>query len=131
MREKSIFRKNILFVIAVILSVLVALLATKETVMSQGRTDSKGKKNYYKAMEAEYRSNMEQVLEENGYSNSGITIRWVSENGETRIYTVMIHHKRIDRLDENEKEKLIQELAKTEFSDEGCSFQYEFLILKF
>lgn len=122
-------RKNISFIIAVILSVLVALFCAKETVMSQGRTDVKGKRGYYAAMEAEYRADMRRVLEEEGYADSGITIRWVSEDEGVRDYTVLIHHKRIDSLDENEKAELVQELSETEFTDTGCSFRYEFITL--
>lgn len=127
MRRKENFRKNISFIVAVVLSVLVVLFCAKETVMSQGRADIKGKKSYYGAMEVKYRQDMERVLAENGYADSGITIRWVSDSGEARLYTVLIHHRRIDRLDEEGKEQLIQELAKTEFTDGECSFEYEFL----
>ena len=129
MREESTFRRNVSFIIAVILSVLVVLFCAKETVMSQGRSDVKGKKSYYAAMEAEYRADMEKVLEEEGYAGSGITVRWVSENEGARTYTVMIHHRRIDYLDEDEKENLVHKLVKTEFNDEECSFQYEFITL--
>lgn len=129
MREENAFRRNVSFVIAVMVSVLTALFCAKETVMSQGRSDVKGKKSYYAAMEAEYRADMEKVLEEEGYAGSGITVRWVSGNEETRTYTVMIHHRRIDYLDENEKEDLVHKLVETEFIDEKCSFQYEFITL--
>ena len=129
MREESTFRRNAAFIIAVIVSVLVVLFCAKETVMSQGRSDVKEKKSYYAAMEAEYRADMKKVLEEEGYTGSGITVRWVSENEGTRTYTVMIHHRRIDYLDENEKENLVHKLVKTEFTDEKCSFQYEFITL--
>ncbi|MCM1387489.1 MAG: hypothetical protein NC231_09185 [Bacillus sp. (in: Bacteria)] len=132
MREKNfsrkrVFRKNISFVIAVILSVLVVLFCAKETVMSQDRTQNGSKSRYYASMEKEYRAGMKKVLEENGYADSGITVRWVSENGEAREYTVMIHHKRIERLDEEGKEELLRKLAGTEFRDAQCSFQYEFI----
>ena len=129
MREESMFRRNAAFIIAVILSVLVVLFCAKETVMSQGRSDVKEKKSYYAAMEAEYRADMKKVLEEEGYAGSGITVRWVSENEGTRTYMVMIHHRRIDYLDENEKENLVHKLVETEFTDEKCSFQYEFITL--
>lgn len=121
--------KNISFGIAVILSILTVLFCAKETVMSQGRSDVREKKGYYAAMEAKYRADMEKVLEEEGYAGSGVTVRWVSESGGARTYTVMIHHRRIDYLNENDKESLAHKLAETEFADETCSFHYEFIIL--
>ena len=120
-------KSNISFVITVMLSVLVVLFCTKETVIGQSRTDLKRQKQYYAVKEEEYRSGMRRMLTDKGYTNSGITIRWVLEDEGTRTYTVLIHHKRIDRLDAGEREELIRELEKTEFVDEYCSFQYEFL----
>ena len=120
-------KSNISFVITVMLSVLVVLFCTKETVIGQSRTDLKRQKQYYAAKEEEYRAGMRRMLTDKGYTNSGITIRWVLEDEGTRTYTVLIHHKRIDRLDAGEREELIRELEKTEFVDEYCSFQYEFL----
>lgn len=120
-------KKKLSFVIAVIFSVLVLLFCTTQTVMSQNSTDSRGEKQYYAQMEKEYYSNMRQMLTEMGYSDSGITIRWVSNGDGMRTYIVMIHHRRIDRLDEKEKEELLLELAAAEFPDRRCTFQYEFL----
>ncbi len=121
-------RRKISFVIAVVLSALVILFCAKETVIGRGRTESKSGRQYFAAMEKEYRSDMSALLNEKGYQNSGITIRWVSEKEGVRDYTVMIHHRNIKLLDEEERESLMKELAGTEFPDEGCTFCYEFLI---
>lgn len=120
-------KKSISFVILVILSVLIIVFCTTETVMSQSKTDDKSKKQYFAKMEKEYYDDLKQLLEEKGYSNSGITIRWVSDDGENRTYTVLIHHRGIDVLSEEEKEALIYELSQAEFDDLRCSFCYEFL----
>lgn len=122
-------KKNIAFAATVILSVLMILFCAKETAIGQDRTELRRQRLYYAAMEEEYRTNMRQMLADKGYSNSGITIRWVLEEEGTRVYTVMIHHKRIDRLDEGEKEALLQELEQAEFTDQNCSFCYEFLTI--
>ncbi|MDE7019068.1 MAG: hypothetical protein K2P65_16120 [Lachnospiraceae bacterium] len=122
-------KKNISFIITVILSVLVILFCTKETVIGQSRADMSSQKLYYAPMEEEYVAQMRQMLANKGYSNSGITIRWVLEEEGTRVYTVMIYHKWIDRLDEKGKEALLQELEQTEFIDQYCSFCYEFLTI--
>lgn len=122
-------KKNISFIITVILSVLVILFCTKETVIGQSRADMSSQKLYYAPMEEEYVAQMRQMLANKGYSNSGITIRWVLEEEGMRVYTVMIYHKWIDRLDEKGKEALLQELEQTEFIDQYCSFCYEFLTI--
>lgn len=121
-------RKNILLAATAILLILIILFCSTETVMSQNRTDDGMNRQYYAAMEKEYRANIEQALDEKGFVNSGINIRWVSDGDGIREYTVIIHHGRINSLDEHDKEELLHELTEFEFSDENCSFSYEFLL---
>lgn len=120
--------KNFSFGIAVIISVIVLSFCITETVMSQSRTDRRREKQYYSAMEKEYYTDMRALLTREGYTNSGITIRWVSEGTGERNYTVMIHHRKITQLDDAGKEALVRELTETEFQDAGCTFCYEFLV---
>lgn len=118
-------RKNCLFVIMTMLLVLIILFCTTETVMSQGRVSRQ--KQYYADMEKQYLSDIKNTLNEKGYPQSGITIRWVSDGEGLRSYTVMIHHRKINSLNNNEIEELQKELTVTEFNDESCTFSYEFL----
>ena len=107
------------------LLVLIILFCTTETVMSQGRVSRQ--KQYYADMEKQYLSDIKNTLNEKGYPQSGITIRWVSDGEGLRSYTVMIHHRKINSLNNNEIEELQKELTVTEFNDESCTFSYEFL----
>ena len=118
-------RKDCLFVIMTMLLVLLILFCTTETVMSQ--SSACRQKQYYADMEKQYLSDIKRTLCEKGYSNSGITMRWVSDSEGLRTYTVMIHHRKIDALDNNGKEELLHELLVTEFEDGSCSFSYEFV----
>lgn len=119
--------KDISFGIIVLLSVLLLLFCAKETVMSRDRAGAGEKKQYYALMEEEYCMNMRHLLDEKGYRNSGITIRWISDGQGTRDYMVFIHHRKIERLDDQGKEKLLRELSQTEFADKQCTFHYEFI----
>lgn len=118
-------RRDCLFVIMTMLLVFIILFATSETVMSQSRAGMR--RQYYSDMEKQYLSDIKSTLCEKGYSHSGITLRWVSDNEGLRIYTVMIHHRKIDSLDNNEKEELLHELSATEFNDGRAVFSYEFV----
>lgn len=120
-------RKNSFLTAASIFLVLVIFFCHAETVMSQNRTDDRRTRQYYADMEEEYKTNISQMLNEKGFVNSGVNIRWVSDGDGTRIYTVIIHHRRINALDDNDKDELLHELAELEFADENCSFHYEFL----
>ena len=121
-------KRKILYAAAVILSVLVIFFCAKETVMSRNKSGNKAEKQYFAAMETNYYADLAKLLGDKGYRNSGITIRWVSEEAGRRDYTVMIHHRNMKLLDETEKEELMRERAETEFQDERCTFHYEFLI---
>ena len=118
-------KKDCLFVVMTMLLVLLIFFCTTETVISQSRDGSR--KQYYADMEKRYLSDIKMTLCEKGYSNSGITIRWVSDSEGLRIYTVLIHHRKIESLDNNEKKELIHDLSVTEFEDESCTFSYEFI----
>ena len=120
-------RKNNFFTAASIFLIFVILFCSTETVMSQNKTDDRRTRQYYAEMEEEYRTNISQMLDEKGFINSGVNIRWVSDEDGTRTYTVIIHHRRINALDDKDKDELLHELAELEFVDENCSFRYEFL----
>ena len=120
-------RKNSFLTAASVFLIFVIFFCSTETVMSQSKTDDRRTRQYYAAMEEEYKANISQMLNEKGFVNSGVNIRWVSDGYGTRIYTVIIHHRRINTLDDNDKDELLHELAGLEFADENCSFRYEFL----
>lgn len=120
-------RKNVLLAAIAIFLILVILFCQVEIVMSRDRTGAGRTRQYYAAMEEEYRCNISRTLDEKGFVNSGVNIRWVSYEDGTRIYTVIIHHGGINALDDNDKVELLHELAGLEFKDESCSFRYEFL----
>ena len=48
-------------------------------------------------------------LAEKGYADSGITMNYVTDEDGTVEYTVTIHHRKIDKLDEEEKIHLAEE----------------------
>lgn len=120
-------RKSILLTVASIFLILVIFFCSAETVMSRDRNGGRRSRQYYAAMEEELRSNISRMLDEKGFIDSGINIRWISYEDGTRIYTVIIHHGRINALDDIDKDELLHELAELEFADGSCSFRYEFL----
>lgn len=119
--------KNSFLTAASVILIFIIFFCSTETVISQNRTDARRTSQYYTAMEEEYKANISQMLNEKGFVNSGVNIRWISDGDGTRTYTVIIHHRRINTLDDNDKDKLLHELSELEFADENCSFRYEFL----
>lgn len=121
------YKKQIRFWAVTILLILVTVLCMKETVKSQRHEDRGAKNKYYAALEKEYVDALRNELCRQGYADSGITVRWTAEEDHTRCYTVMIHHNRINDLDESGQTALLKTLSETEFEDASCSFYYEFI----
>lgn len=120
-------KKQICFLAVTILLILVTVLCMKETVKSQRKEDRSAQNRYYAALEKEYVNALRNELCRQGYTNSGITVRWTAEEDDMRCYTVMIHHNRINDLDESGKATLLKTLSETEFEDASCCFYYEFI----
>ncbi len=91
--------------------------------------------NPYRLMESELLRDTREYLNRSGYTNSGVTLTRVTDEEGGREYTFTIHHSRIDRMDESERELLRDELdlrcreAGSRFSEDVCSFRHEFLLL--
>lgn len=111
-----------------VLFVLIIIFCVKGTVMSRESNESARENHYYAALEQEYLERTRQLLEEEGLRNCGVNLRWVADGDGTREYTVLLHHRKLDRMSEEEKSILIMMLSKMEFRDEACSFQYELQI---
>lgn len=118
------------FTITAIITVLLVLIIAfciSGTAIGQNRSDAGAEEQYCQAAEQEYIQEIRNLLKEKGYSNSGITMNRVIEEDGTREYMVFIHHRRISRLSEEEKNALVRECQSIDFSVENCSISHEFL----
>ncbi len=98
--------------------VLAAALCVGGTVMSKERNDYTQENERYALLENAFTERTREILEERGYRNSGVTVTWTRENGNARSYRVEIHHRGIERLADDERERLTEELHCEEFCRE-------------
>ncbi len=108
---------------------LVILVFTMMT-MSVNATESKRLQHideYYEQMEDAYVRELREELTDSGYRNAGITMTKVFFEDGKREYTVKLHHKRMERLDEQEKQELLMHLSGIEFADSECVIYLKFL----
>ena len=120
--------KNIsLTVIISVILVLVAAFCICGTVLSQSDSRYLIDEKYYRAMEQTYLQEVKTLLAEEGYRNSGVMMTKVIEADGSRSYTVTIHHGRIDRLPEAEKQSLLADCASIAFPVEECTFSHTLL----
>ena len=78
-------------------------------------------------MEKEYVSALRGFLNEAGYTNSGITLTSMVDEEGTRAYIATIHHERIDKMTEPEREDLRLQLTLLQFPATQ-EIYHEFLI---
>ena len=97
------------------------------TVNGQGEHNIAMEREYYEELEKEYIFRVKELLADKGYGNAGITMTKVYEPDGKREYTVQIHHKRIDRLEQEEKALLHDELGAIGFGDDACHVLHKFL----
>lgn len=115
------------FAAATIILVLIAALSFAGTVMSRTNFSDSELEGYYRELEEQLVRDTRAYLNENGFSNSGVTLTRVVEADGSREYTVAVHHWQIDRMSEEERAALTRALAAFVFEDENCKFNHKFL----
>lgn len=116
------------FAAATIMLVLVAALSFAGTAMCRTKGDGAGAERNYREKEAQLVKSTRAYLDYSGFDNSGVMLTRVVDGSGSRRYTVTIHHREIDRLEEAERENLARELSAFAFEDEGITFCYKFLL---
>ena len=107
--------------------ILVIAFCISGTVLSQSSHESRIEEKYYREMEKIYVQEIRDLLTDQGYENSGITMTHVIDENGMRTYTVTIHHGRIDRLSGAGRKELLSQCSEVVFPDDECGFCYEFL----
>ena len=112
------------FGVLTVLLVLIIVFCVKGTVMSR-ENDERGRQNhYYAVLEREYLERTRLLLEEEGLRDCGVNLRWIADGNGNREYTILLHHRKLNRMSEQEKSALEDMLSEIEFRDASCSFLY-------
>ena len=112
------------FGVLTVLLVLIIVFCVKGTVMSR-ENDERGRQNhYYAVLEREYLERTRLLLEEEGLRDCGVNFRWIADGNGNREYTILLHHRKLNRMSEQEKSALEDMLSEIEFRDASCSFLY-------
>lgn len=125
MREKA---GSIWFMAATVILVSVAAFSFAGAVMCSAGLSEAAQEGYYREKEKELVNTTRACLKQLGFENSGVTLTRVVDGDGSRAYTVTIHHRAIDRMEEAERDVLARRLAALAFEDEASTFCYEFLI---
>ncbi len=123
MRTTMRMKKKILFASIMVLGILVLITTTFRSRAENGR---KLQQEYYDIQESTYIEQIRMILEEEGYPNAGINLTRVSQGNGDRTYQLLIHHKRIDNLNDSERNQLSEQLSKIGIGDTNSKILQKF-----
>lgn len=113
------------FGVITVLLVLVIVFCVKGIVFCKENNERAKANRYYAVLEDEYLEEARQLLEEHGYQNCGVTMTRITEADGNREYTVVLHHRKLQKLSAEEKSAVISFLSAMEFDGGICRFCYE------
>ena len=114
------------FVAVTVILVLVAAFFCAETVLGGCGRSNRETEEYYMAKERELTDRVREFLNGEGFRDSGVMVTRVVEEDGSREYTVAVHNRDIDALEESERKELLAELERLTFSGDRCSFRHQF-----
>ena len=124
---RRLFQSNITFVFVTVLFVMISAFCISQTVSGKEDAEAKEQEAFYREQENKLLADTRAFLNQEGYYNSGVTLTRVVDSDGSREYTITIHHSRIDRMDDFEKQELKNALEELVFVSKGCSFCHTFL----
>jgi len=121
-------KKNAMFILITMVLIVASSLLLSLTVKSK-ETSSLSSEAHYQLLEKQMVKDVRHYLDENGYKNSGITLtRVVDDENQTREYTLTLHHDKMDRMEEEEREILGQTVLQFGFEFTTCSFETAYML---
>lgn len=127
MRRQAV--SNVAFYVVTFVLILIIALCAGGTVRSESRDEAQRVEN--RVQEQQLMADVRCYLKENGYSNSGVTLTYVTDEDGSPEYTFTIHHNRINDMSEEEREALSAELMQACNASGSCSISYEYLLTDF
>ena len=112
------------FYIATLALILLIVFCVRGTVFSRENDERQQRNRYYAALEEEYLEETRALLHEAGLTDCGVNLRWVSCGDGSREYTVSLHHDRLARMPEADREALRERLSEADFHGDMCHFTY-------
>ena len=109
--------KSIVLIVVALVIAVVTFITTSITVTSCKKGAASDNAAYYHQLEQAYVKETRKVMNEQGYFDAGITMtRRMNETGE-RIYTVKVHHNRLNSASSEKTNELMELLSNIPFAD--------------
>ena len=127
MRRQAV--SNVAFYVVTVVLILIIVLCVGGTARSESRDEAQRVEN--RVQEQQLLMDVRQYLKDNGYTNSGVTLTYVTDADGDPEYTFTIHHKRINDMSEEEREAFSAQLMQACNASGSYSISYEYLLTDF
>ncbi len=119
------------FILITLLLILVTAFCTTGTVMGMEKDKLSVDETFFSEMEDDYVNRVRQYLDAEGYCNSGVALTKVLLEDGCREYTLNVHHRRFNKLEQTEREELKSMLADMADFDEQTTVGGENVLVVF
>lgn len=120
--------KTARFLILTILLTGITAFHITGTVVCMERNVCRTEAGLCRSTEKGYLKELREELENQGYTDCGITMTRVTKEDEAVEYTVRIHHRRIRKMDEDGKTELKNRLTEIALPPDGNTLVLEFYV---
>jgi len=120
--------KNITFIVSTIALILISAFFITKTVRGEADHERIATEKYYQVLEQEYVSEIRAYLNEQGFENSGVALTRVVDEQGGREYQITLHHKYLEKLSMEERNKIFGAIKNMAFENTGCIFQINLLV---
>lgn len=123
MRKNTRQRMFTMVVAGMVILILFMANATRQQIDERKAQSiySEEQEQQYREMENQYRIQVQTIMAQAGYPNSGITMTYVVSDDGSRQYTVQIHHKRLENMKMEEQEQLKHKVSDVKLAAGSCS----------
>ena len=116
--------KSIVLIVVALVIAVVTFITTSITVTSCKKGAASDNAAYYHQLERAYVKEARKVMNEQGYFDAGITMtRRMNEAGD-RIYTVKVHHNRLNSASSEKTNELMELLSNIPFEDGQVLYRF-------
>ena len=116
--------KSIVLIVVALVIAVVTFITTSITVTSCKKGAASDNAAYYHQLERAYVKEARKVMNEQGYFDAGITMtRRMNEAGD-RIYTVKVHHNRLNNASFEKTNELMELLSNIPFEDGQVLYRF-------
>lgn len=120
-------KRNKNFTLIMMALVVLNLFFVTRTVEAGEQKRRLNEEKYYAALEQTYVSEIREKLQKYGITNSGINMTYVSDDGGTRCYRIVIHNRQLQWLAADSLQQLWTEIEGLTFPADNCSCFHEFV----